>query len=47
MGGPDVYARIVLRIDPSAENPAARKHEGMRAVPIEDGQFKMAVERRA
>jgi hypothetical protein len=30
-------------LDPSACNATARKHQSMRAVPIDDGEFKITV----
>src|SRR5690348_13360584 len=38
--------RLGLRVDPSAENAPAREHESVRAVVVDDGQLKVAVERR-
>jgi hypothetical protein len=36
-----------LRVDPSAQNAPAWKHEGMRAARIDDGEFEIKVERRS
>ena len=36
-----------FRVDPSGQNPPARENERMRAVPVDDGQFEIAIERRA
>jgi hypothetical protein len=35
-----------FRVNPAAENAAAWKHERVCAVVIDDGQFKITVERR-
>jgi hypothetical protein len=41
----DVDPRLGFCINPAAEDAAARKDEGMRAIVIDDGQLKVAVER--
>ena len=46
MGRPHVQPFLGLHFHPAVENAAAREHERMRAVIIDDGQFKVAVERR-
>jgi hypothetical protein len=47
MGGSHIDALFGVSIDPSAENATAWKYQGVLAVPLDDGQFKIAVERRA
>ena len=46
MGRPHVQPFLGLYFHPAVENAAAREHKRMRAVIIDDGQFKVAVERR-
>lgn len=46
MGRPHVQPLLGLHFHPSVENTPAREYEHMRAVIIDDGQFKVAVERR-
>ena len=46
MGRPHVQPFLGLHFHPAVENTAAREHERMRTVIIDDGQFKVAVERR-
>ena len=46
MGRPHVEPLFGLHFHPAVENAAAREHERMRAIIIDDGQFKIAVERR-
>lgn len=47
MGRPHVDPLLGFGIDPPGENPAARKHERVRALAVEDGELKVAVEGRA
>src|SRR5664279_1426371 len=46
VGRPHVQPFLGFHFHPAVENAAAREHERMRAVIIDDGQFKVAVERR-
>src|SRR5476651_1551590 len=46
VGRPHVQPFLGLHFHPAVENTAAREYERMRAVIINDGQFKVAVERR-
>ena len=34
-------------VDPTANDPAVRKHQNMRSVVVKDGQFKFAVKGRS
>src|SRR5450631_4417057 len=45
MGRPHVQPFLGLHFHPAVENAAAREHERMRAVIIDDGQLKVALER--
>jgi hypothetical protein len=42
----DVNRPFGFCVDPSAEDAPARKHERVRALPVDDRQFKVAIERR-
>jgi len=42
----DVEPRFGCRLDPSAQNAAAREHKSMCLASVEHRQFKLAVERR-
>lgn len=46
MRRPHVQPFLGLRFHPAVENAAARKHECVRAIIVDDGQFEIAVERR-
>ena len=45
MGGMDLDLPPAFRVDPTAENATAGKHQLVLAVPIDDGEFEIAVER--
>jgi hypothetical protein len=47
MGRPHVEPLLGLRVDPAGENAPAREYERVRTVTVEDGEFEVAVERRA
>ena len=47
VGRPHVDALFGFRVDPAGENTPAREHERVRALAVEDGEFEVAVERRA
>jgi hypothetical protein len=47
MRGLDVDPPSGLRAHPAAENATAGKDKGVHAIPLDDGQFKIAFERRA
>jgi hypothetical protein len=42
----DLNPRLGFRVDPSAKDAAARKHQSVRAVLVNDGQFEITIERR-
>src|SRR5664279_5119716 len=46
MGRPHIQPFLGLDLHPTVENAAAREHERMRAIVIDDGQLNVAVERR-
>jgi hypothetical protein len=46
MRGPDVDSLFRFGLDPSAKDAAARKHERVRPVCVDDGELKIAIERR-
>ena len=46
MGRVHVNPLFGFGLDPSVCNATARKHQGMRAVPIKNGKFNIAVDRR-
>ena len=46
MGRPHIQPFLGLDLHPAVENAAAREHERMRAIVIDDGQLNVAVERR-
>ena len=46
MRRPHVQPFLGFRFHPAVENAAARKHQRVRAIVIDDGQFEIAVERR-
>jgi len=46
MGRVHVNPFFALGLDPSVCNATARKHQGMGAVPINDGEFDISVDRR-
>jgi hypothetical protein len=35
-----------FHVDPAGKNPAAREHERVQAVPVNDGKFEISVEGR-
>jgi len=46
MGRPHIQPFLGFGIHPAADNPPAGKHQRVRAVLVEDGEFKVAAERR-
>ena len=46
MGRPHIEPLLGLYLHPAVENAAARKHQRMRTVIVDDGQFEIAIERR-
>ena len=46
MGRPHIQPLLGFHFHPSVENATAREYERVRPVVIDDGQFKIAVERR-
>ncbi len=44
MGRLNINALLGFRFHPAAENTAARKHETVHAIIINDGQFQIAIE---
>jgi len=46
MGRPHIEPLLGLYLHPAVENAAARKDKRVRAIIIDDGQLKIAVERR-
>jgi len=46
MGRAHVDPLFGFSVNPTGENPPARENEGMRAVPVKNGQFEIAVEGR-
>jgi hypothetical protein len=47
VSGAHINPSVRLRVDPSPEHAAARKHEPVRAVIVDNGQLQILVEWRA